>query len=225
METAIEAIGLNKSYHLGSASVDVLKNVNLNIKKGEFVSVMGPSGSGKSTLLYLAGGLDRPSSGGILISGRDMAALNDREASLLRRRTIGFVFQFYNLVPTLDAEENILIPLLLDGKKARDFGARLDELLEIMGLAGRKRHMPGEMSGGEQQRVSIARALINDPEIILADEPTGNLDSKTGLEIMGLLKHINLKRNKTIVMVTHSPEAAEFGNRTIHMKDGEVYDL
>jgi putative ABC transport system ATP-binding protein len=224
LETAIETIDLKKTFSLGTVNVEVLKNVKVEIHKGDFVSVMGPSGSGKSTLLYLIGGLDKPTSGSIMVAGRDIAVMDDREISILRRRTIGFVFQFYNLVPNLNVEENILLPVLLDGKKAKDCKARLDELLENVGLTGRRLHTPREMSGGEQQRVSIARALVNNPDIILADEPTGNLDTKTGREIMRLLKEINLSYEKTIVMVTHSPESAEYGNRIINIRDGEVVE-
>ncbi|HBT16682.1 MAG TPA: macrolide ABC transporter ATP-binding protein, partial [Firmicutes bacterium] len=179
----IQAIDLCKTYKLGEVSIEVLKDVNLVINQGEFVSLMGPSGSGKSTLLYLLGGLDKPTSGSIRLKGRELSVMKDKEESKMRRREIGFVFQFYNLVPNLNLEENIMLPILLDGKKLKNYRSRLDEILELVGLADRRKHTPRELSGGQQQRVAIARALVNEPDIILADEPTGNLDSKAGTEI------------------------------------------
>ncbi len=222
MPAIIESIDLSKSYTMGKVEVEVLKNINLSIEEGEFVSIMGPSGSGKSTLLYLIGGLDKPSSGRIRIKGRDLDGMNDDQESKLRRREIGFIFQFYNLIPNLNVEENIMLPVLLDGKKLRDYRKSLDEILEIVGLTDRRRHTPRELSGGQQQRVAIARALINQPDIILADEPIGNLDTKTGMEIMELLARINRENGKTIVQVTHSREAADYGRRIIHVRDGKV---
>ncbi len=183
---------------------------------------MGPSGSGKSTLLYLLGALDKPDSGQLQIKDQDITHMKDRHKSILRRRTLGFVFQFYNLVPNLSVEENILMPVLLDGGKARKYREKVSALMAATGLENRRRHMPRELSGGEQQRVAIARALVHDPEIILADEPTGNLDSKTGTEIMELLSQINLEKKVTIVMVTHSEESAKYTQRMIRLKDGEV---
>ncbi len=220
MEYVIETIDLCKSYNLGDTSVEILKNINLKIKKGAFYSIMGPSGSGKSTLLYLLGGLDKPTEGSIKINGKELAAMKDEEESKMRRNDIGFVFQFYNLIPNLDVEENIMLPILLDGKKLKDYREDLDEILEIVGLSERRKHTPRELSGGQQQRVAIARALINKPDIIFADEPIGNLDSKTGIEIMKLLQEINLKQGKTIVQVTHSREAAEYGTDLIMVRDG-----
>ena len=222
MTTIIESIGLNKAYTMGNVEVEVLKDINITIKAGEFVSIMGPSGSGKSTLLYLIGGLDKPSSGTIRIKGREMAQLKDEEESRLRRQEIGFIFQFYNLIPNLNVEENILLPILLDGKKLKDYKKELDIILDIVGLSNRRRHTPRELSGGQQQRVAIARALINQPDIILADEPTGNLDSKTSAEVMELLAKINREKGKTIIQVTHSRESAEYGQRIINVKDGKV---
>ncbi len=222
MPAIIETMNLNKSYKLGSMDVEVLKDINLEINQGEFVSVMGPSGSGKSTLLYLIGGLDRPTSGKIRIKGRDLSELGDGEESKLRRRDVGFVFQFYNLIPNLNVEENIMLPILLDGKKLKDYRKQLNDILSIVRLSDRRHHTPRELSGGQQQRVAIARALINEPDIILADEPIGNLDSKTGLEVMELLSKINNEKGKTIIQVTHSREAAEFGKRTINVRDGKV---
>lgn len=222
MNIVIQTNNLRKNFRLGALQVEVLKNINLKILQGEFVSIMGPSGSGKSTLLYLLGGLDKPTSGSILIKNRELSVMKDGEESIMRRRHIGFVFQFYNLIPNLNVEENILLPILLDGKRSGDYRKRLDEILDTIGLSDRRRHTPRELSGGQQQRVAIARALINDPDIILADEPIGNLDSKTGIEIMALLKHINIEKGKTIIQVTHSRESAEYGTRTIQVRDGEV---
>ena len=219
---AVEIHNLYKTYKLGSIEVEVLKGINLSVEKGEFVSIMGPSGSGKSTLLYLIGGLDKPSSGSIKVNGRELSNMTDRIESLMRRREIGFVFQFYNLIPNLNVEENIMLPILLDGKKIKHYKDRLEELLSIVGLSNRRHHTPRELSGGQQQRVAIARALINEPDIILADEPIGNLDSKSGTEIMELLRRINREKGKTIIQVTHSREAAEYGNRIINVKDGRV---
>jgi putative ABC transport system ATP-binding protein len=224
MSIAIEAQNLCKAFKLGSEEVEVLKDIDLQIKKGEFVSIMGPSGSGKSTLLYLIGGLDKPTSGNIMINGKELSVMKDKEQSIMRRRDIGFVFQFYNLVPNLSVEENIMLPILLDGKKVKDHRSRLDEILELVGLSDRRKHTPRELSGGQQQRVAIARALINEPEILLADEPIGNLDSKTGMEVMALMQNINKKKAKTIVQVTHSKEAAEYGNRIIKVRDGRVWE-
>ncbi len=219
---AIEAVKLFKSYKTGGSDVEVLKGIDMKIDSGEFISIMGPSGSGKSTFLYLTGGLDAPTSGTVRIYGSDIPGMKDRELSILRRRSIGFVFQFYNLIPNLSVEENILLPVLLDGKKPKAAKGILDELLEIAGLTARKGHYPAQLSGGEQQRTAIARALINDPDIILADEPTGNLDSTNGTGILGLLQRINRERNKTILMVTHSDEAAEYSTRRVFMKDGRL---
>ncbi|HBG17677.1 MAG TPA: macrolide ABC transporter ATP-binding protein [Firmicutes bacterium] len=220
----IQAIDLCKTYKLGEVSIEVLKDVNLVINQGEFVSLMGPSGSGKSTLLYLLGGLDKPTSGSIRLKGRELSVMKDKEESKMRRREIGFVFQFYNLVPNLNLEENIMLPILLDGKKLKNYRSRLDEILELVGLADRRKHTPRELSGGQQQRVAIARALVNEPDVILADEPTGNLDSKTGTEILELFRTINKEKGKTIVQVTHSYEAAQYGARVINVKDGRVWE-
>lgn len=224
MGIIIEALDLCKTYKLGEVSIEVLKDVNLAINEGEFVSLMGPSGSGKSTLLYLLGGLDKPTSGSVKLKGRELSVMKDKEESEMRRREIGFVFQFYNLVPNLNLEENIMLPILLDGKQLKQYRERLDEILELVGLADRRKHTPRELSGGQQQRVAIARALVNEPDIILADEPTGNLDSKTGTEILELFKRINKEKSKTIVQVTHSYEATRYGERTINVKDGRVWE-
>ncbi|MCR4436867.1 MAG: ABC transporter ATP-binding protein [Eubacteriales bacterium] len=218
----IEGRNITKEYRMGDTVIRVLKDISLQIAQGEFVSIMGPSGSGKSTLLYILGGLDSPTGGSVFISGEDISKFDDYKKSIMRRRSIGFVFQFYNLIPNLNVEENILLPILLDGKNVRDYKKQMNDILEIVGLADRRKHTPRELSGGQQQRVAIARALISSPEIIFADEPTGNLDSKTGAEIMKLLQEINRESNKTIIMVTHSADAAEYSNRIINVKDGAI---
>ncbi|ADZ84371.1 ABC transporter ATP-binding protein [Cellulosilyticum lentocellum] len=220
MSYVIETNHLCKSYDLGSEKVEILKDINLTVEKGSFYSIMGPSGSGKSTLLYLIGGLDKPTTGTIKINGKELSTMKDQAESEMRRRDIGFVFQFYNLIPNLNVEENIMLPILLDGKKMKDYKEDLEEILRIVGLTERRRHTPRELSGGQQQRVAIARALINKPDIIFADEPIGNLDSKTGKEIMELLQVINQTQGKTIVQVTHSREAADYGTHLIMVKDG-----
>jgi len=224
METIIYTEELYKTYMLGTYPVEVLKDINLSINKGEFITIMGPSGSGKSTLLYLLGGLDKPTKGKIIINGKDIAVLSDQEQSVMRRREVGFVFQFYNLVPNLTLEDNIMLPILLDGKHIKSYSQKLDEILDIVELSDRRKHTPRELSGGQQQRVAIARALINEPDIILADEPTGNLDSKTAEEVMNLLQRINKEKGKTIVQVSHSLETANYGNRIINVKDGRVWE-
>ena len=192
---AIEGKNIVKDFKIGETTTRVLKNVSLKVLKGEFVSIMGQSGSGKSTLLYILGGLDTPTEGTVSMNGTDISRFNDAKMSQIRRQNIGFVFQFYNLIPNLNVEENIMLPLLLDGKKSKDYRKQLDNILEIVGLSDRRKHTPRELSGGQQQRAAIARALISDPEILFADEPTGNLDSKTGAEIMKLLQSINKNRN------------------------------
>jgi putative ABC transport system ATP-binding protein len=222
---AVETVNLWKSFRLGEVEVEVLRDITITIAKGEFVSVMGPSGSGKSTLLYLIGGLDKPTSGSIRINGKELAKMQDEEESLLRRRDLGFVFQFYNLIPNLTVAENVMLPVLLDGKNLKREESKLEQILEDVGLSDRRHHTPRELSGGQQQRVAIARALVNEPDIILADEPIGNLDSKTGTEIMKLLQRINRERGKTIIQVTHSEEAAAYGDRIIHVRDGKVWDV
>lgn len=223
MEKIIEVENLNKTYMLGNVPVEILQEINFTINRGEFITIMGPSGSGKSTLLYLLGGLDKPTSGKIFINNKDISALSDKEQSTLRRRVIGFVFQFYNLVPNLTVEDNVMLPVLLDGKKIKDYRQKLDEILETVGLSDRINHTPRELSGGQQQRVAIARALINEPDIILADEPTGNLDSKSSEEVMKLLQRINKEKGKTILQVSHSLETAKYSDRIINVRDGKVW--
>lgn len=219
---AIEGKNIMKQYQAGAVPVVVLKNISVQISCGEFVSIMGPSGSGKSTLLYILSGLDAPTKGNVLLNGRDISGLDDGKMSVMRRRNIGFVFQFYNLIPNLNVEENIMLPVLLDGKDMKEYRHSLNEILNIVGLTERRKHTPRELSGGQQQRVAIARALINNPDILFADEPTGNLDSKSGTEILALLRKINQEQGKTVLMVTHSKDAAQYGNRIIYVRDGII---
>lgn len=219
---AVEGRHIIKNFRIGNTPTKVLKDISLQVMQGEFVSIMGPSGSGKSTLLYILGGLDTPTSGHVLLNGMDISGFGDEKMSRIRRQKIGFVFQFYNLIPNLNVEENIMLPLLLDGKKMGGYRKQLEQILEIVGLSDRRRHTPRELSGGQQQRVAIARALIGNPEILFADEPTGSLDSKTGAEVMALLREINQASGQTIIMVTHSPEAAQSSSRVIHVQDGVI---
>lgn len=219
---AVEARHIVKNFRLGDTVTEVLKDVSLRVMPGEFVSIMGPSGSGKSTLLYILGGLDTPTGGRVLLNGTDISSFGDEKMSVLRRRNIGFVFQFYNLIPNLNVEENIMLPLLLDGQKMERCTDRLDQILDMVGLSDRRRHTPRELSGGQQQRVAIARALIGNPGILFADEPTGNLDTKAGADIMSLLREISRSTGQTIIMVTHSPEAAKSSSRIITVRDGSI---
>jgi putative ABC transport system ATP-binding protein len=218
----LEANDVSKQYQMGEVAVDALVGVDFVVEKGEFVAVMGPSGSGKSTLLHLLGGLDKTTDGEVTLGGRRLSVMSDKEVTLARRRNVGFVFQFYNLLPTLTAEENIALPLLIDGKKIKAYQSKLDELLELVGLTDRRRHKPDQLSGGEQQRVAIARAFVNDPDIVLADEPTGNLDSRAGEEVMKLLRRSCDELGQTIVVVTHDPKAASFADRIVFLKDGQI---
>ncbi|MCK4552111.1 MAG: ABC transporter ATP-binding protein [Tenericutes bacterium] len=220
METVIQIKDLKKDYNSVQKKVEVLKGINLTVKEGEFISIMGPSGSGKSTLLYLMGGLETPTEGTIHINNENLSRMNDNKQSVLRSNIIGYVFQFYNLVEHLNVEDNILLPVLINGGKKKDFLERLIELLTTVGLLDKRKSYPRELSGGEQQRVSIARSLINSPLIILADEPIGNLDSKSGKGIMELFKDINKTLGTTIIQVTHSHESAQYGNRIVNVKDG-----
>ena len=219
---AVEGRHLVKDFNPGGTPTKVLKDVSLKVAQGEFAAIMGPSGSGKSTLLYILGGLDSPTSGSVLLNGTDISRFDDAKMSRIRRQKIGFVFQFYNLIPNLSVEENILLPLLLDGRKKQEYKKDLEHILDVVGLSHRRRHTPRELSGGQQQRVAIARALIGRPEILFADEPTGNLDTGTGAEIMELLREINRDSGQTILMVTPSPEAAESSSRIITVRDGVI---
>lgn len=212
--------GLTKIYGKGENQVIALDNVSFSVKKGEFVAIVGASGSGKSTLLHLIGGVDRPTSGKVFIDDNDIYAMNDDKLAIFRRRQVGLIYQFYNLIPILNIEENITLPMELDGRKVDQ--ASLDELLESLGLSARKKHLPNELSGGQQQRISIGRAMITKSAIILADEPTGNLDSKASDEIVELLKLSNKKYNQTIVMITHNLDIAEAADRIIKLEDGHI---
>lgn len=218
----IELKKVTKVYYQGHKEVPAIRDLSLKIKKGEFVSIMGPSGSGKSTLLHLMGGLDRPTRGEIYFKNRAIHQLHDDELSYFRRREIGFIFQSFNLLPTLTALENVSLPLLLDGKSIRSTESRTKELLQLVGLGDRITHHPDELSGGEIQRVAIARALVVKPSLILADEPTGNLDSKTGGEILSLIREIQRKEGCTVAMVTHDEKAASVGDCLIRLRDGEL---
>ncbi len=217
----IELKHASKKYQQGGREVHALRDVSLNIRKGEFLSVMGPSGSGKSTLLNLIGGLDQPTHGEIFIDGRPLHGISDDELTLIRRRRVGFIFQFFNLLPILSAVENVSLPLLLEGTPFSEIRPKAAALLEQMGLGERVEHRPEQLSGGEMQRVAICRALISNPAVLLADEPTGNLDSHTSEEIFLLLKSLN-EQGQTIVMVTHDPKAAAYGTRIITLKDGAL---
>ncbi len=211
---------LTKSYGKGEAKVDALKNINLSINKGEFVAIVGPSGSGKSTLLHLIGGVDKPTSGKVFVNDVDIYTLKAKDLSIFRRRNIGLIYQFYNLIPVLSAKENILLPAELDNRKIDK--AYLDDLLKTLGLKERKNHLPNELSGGQQQRTSIGRALINRPAIVLADEPTGNLDSKNSKEVLELLKLSVKKYNQTLIMITHDTNIALQADRVITIEDGMI---
>ena len=218
----IEVKNVNRSFQNGKETADVLKNINLTVEEGEFVSIMGPSGGGKYTLLYLLGGLDMPTSGSVSISGRDLSKLGDKELCRMRNEELGFVFQFYNLVPNLNVEDNISLPLMIAGKKRSEYKDKLDEVLEIIGMTDKRKLTPRELSGGQQQRAAIARALVFDPKVLFLDEPIGNLDTKTGLKIMELFREINQKYNKTIVQVTHSEASAQYGTKLVKLVDGQI---
>ena len=211
---------LDKSYGKGEAKVDALKNINLSINKGEFVAIVGPSGSGKSTLLHLIGGVDKPTSGKVYINNVDIYSLKEKDLSIFRRRNVGLIYQFYNLIPVLSAKENILLPAELDNRKIdKEY---LDDLLKTLGLKERENHLPNELSGGQQQRTSIGRALINRPAVILADDPTGNLDSKNSKEVLELLKLSVKKYNQTLIMITHDSNIALQADRVITIEDGII---
>jgi putative ABC transport system ATP-binding protein len=221
MPSFIEAKELRKTYRVGKVDVPALRGISFNVEKGEFVTVVGPSGSGKSTLFYLLGGLTHADSGSVTIDGIDFASLSDGERTKLRKSKIGFVFQKFNLLPTLSARSNIEIAADIAGKGAPD-QAFLSKITEMLGVAKRLEHRPNELSGGEQQRVALARALINRPAIVLADEPTGNLDSKSSAIVLNMLRQSNKDLGQTVLMITHNPEAAAYGDRIVHMRDGEI---
>ncbi len=218
----LDADGLSKQYQTGEIVVNALNDVSFRVASGEFVAIMGPSGSGKSTLLHLMGGLDDPSGGTITLAGSTFSNQKDTVLTLARRHHIGFIFQFFNLIPTLNAEENILLPVIIDGKDPRKYQDRLDQLLGLVNLTKRRQHKPDQLSGGEQQRVAIARALVNTPSLVLADEPTGNLDSRTSQDVLGLLKVTSRKFVQTIVMITHNEEIAQLADRIVRIEDGLI---
>ena len=211
---------LCKSYGKGETMVKALDNVAFSVEKGEFVAIIGPSGSGKSTLLHLLGGVDKPDSGKVYIDGTDIYSLNETNLAIFRRRQVGLIYQFYNLIPVLNVEENITLPMLLDGKKPD--GEQLEKILEVLQLSERKTHLPNQLSGGQQQRVSIGRAIINNPSIVLADEPTGNLDSKNSEDIIELLKESNRRYNQTLIVITHDESIALQADRVIAIEDGRI---
>ncbi len=221
----IDAVKVNRKFVNGKETAHVLKDIDLSVEQGEFISIMGPSGSGKSTLLYLLGGLDMPSEGTVSINGTDLSTLKDKELCAMRNEKVGFVFQFYNLVPNLSVEDNIALPLMIAGKKRSSYKDNLEKCLEIIGMKDKRKLTPRELSGGQQQRVAIARALVFDPDIIFLDEPIGNLDSKTGTSLMELFGEINRKYNKTIVQVTHSESAALYGTKLVKLVDGQIQSV
>lgn len=221
-QIVLEALGLGKKYQMGEVSVEALSGFDFKIAKGEFVAIMGPSGSGKSTLLHLLGGLDKPTQGEVTLAGRRLSVMDDKQVTLVRRHNIGFVFQFFNLLPTLTAEENIALPLVIDGKDIRKYQQRIEALLALVGLTDRRNHKPDQLSGGEQQRVALARALVTEPAIVLTDEPTGNLDSRTGTVIMNLLKRSCQELDQALIVVTHDARAATYADRVIFLRDGRL---
>lgn len=211
---------LSKTYGKGDNEVKALDNVSFTVEKGEFVAIIGPSGSGKSTLLHILGGVDKPTCGKVFMDGKDVYAQNDTQLAIFRRREVGLIYQFYNLIPVLNVSENITLPVLMDGRKVNE--ERLNELLNVLQIKGREKHLPNQLSGGQQQRVSIGRALMNSPAVMLADEPTGNLDSKNSQEIVELLKASNKKYNQTLIVITHDENIALQADRIIAIEDGKI---
>ncbi|MEO8660584.1 MAG: ABC transporter ATP-binding protein [Bryobacteraceae bacterium] len=220
-DAIIRIEGLTKVYHVGDVDVHALRGVDLEVQRGEFLSVVGPSGSGKSTLFHILGGLTHPTAGAIHINNQDLLRMRDSDRTNLRKTTVGFVFQKYNLLPTLTASDNIEIARNIAGHTGT-WDAQFDEILTMLGIKSRLHHKPRALSGGEQQRIAIARAIVNNPAILLADEPTGNLDTENSNIVLGLLRDLNKRLGQTILMITHNPEAAEFGDRTVHMRDGRM---
>jgi putative ABC transport system ATP-binding protein len=221
---AIRAIDLTRSFEVGETTVDALRGINLRVARGQFVALVGPSGSGKSTFLNLVGGLDRPTAGELWVNGEELSASKEKALTEHRRHRVGFVFQSFNLLPRLSALENVALPLMFVGASEQERLDRARALLDQVGLAGRLDHRPTQLSGGEQQRVAIARALVSQPAIILADEPTGNLDTTTGAEIMALLRTLNREQGVTLLLVTHDLAAAGFADRVVHLRDGQIVD-
>jgi lipoprotein-releasing system ATP-binding protein len=222
-EPILQVTGLKKTYSKNNVELTVLKGINLSIYGGDFITIMGPSGAGKSTLLHLLGTLDRPSEGQIYFRGENMQGFSEDEASRFRNEKVGFIFQFYHLLQDFNVIENIMMPLLIKRMKVSDAVPKAEKFLEIMGLKERRNHKPGELSGGEQQRVAIARALVNEPELVLADEPTGNLDRKTGREVLQYILSFNERTACTLILVTHDPEIGSLGGRRLNMVDGELF--
>lgn len=220
-KSVIDVIGVKKSYNVGDMDVPILHGIDLTVRKGEFLAIMGPSGSGKSTLMNLIGCLDRPTSGQIVVMGKDINQISDSELAKLRGLEIGFVFQSFHLIPRLSALQNVILPTYANKRADVDSRSRAEELLDLVGLSDRMHHRPRELSGGQCQRVAIARSLMNSPSLILADEPTGNLDSRTSIEIMDLFSDLH-SRGSTIVMITHDPETAEYADRVVNVKDGSI---
>jgi len=222
MGKVVELVDVYKVYRVGGYEVQALRGVSLEVERGEFLSIMGPSGSGKSTLLHLIGCLDKPTSGKVIVKGVDTSKLSDRKLTEMRMMTIGFVFQHYHLIPTLTALENVELPMVFRGVSSERRREKALNLLEIVGLKGKEDRKPNELSGGEQQRVAIARAFANDPEILLCDEPTGNLDTKTGKQVMDIIKDQNVNRGVTVILVTHNPSLKEYADRIVRIRDGRI---
>lgn len=225
METIIQCKDLVKVYTMGSEKVHALNGIDLEVKRGEFIALLGKSGSGKSTLLNMLAGLEKPTSGEVMINEHHLEKLSETKITNIRKKHVGFIFQSYNLLPTHTALENVMLPLVFNGMKKKKRVARAKEMLELVGLGDRIHHKPSEMSGGQQQRVSIARAFVNNPEIVFADEPTGNLDTNTTEEVMELMLRLIKENNQTFIMVTHDPETSEYANKVVHMKDGIIEQI
>ena len=217
----IQVRGLTKVYHVGEVEVHALRGVDLDIARGEFVAIVGASGSGKSTLFHILGGLTPPTAGTVIIDGKDLGGMSNRQRTDLRKTTVGFVFQKYNLLPTLSAEDNIKIVEYIGGRSTT-FTQEFEDVLKLLGITDRMKHKPRALSGGQQQRVAIARGIVNKPAILLADEPTGNLDSQNSAAVLGVIKDLNERTGQTILMITHDPEAASYANRTVHIRDGRI---
>ena len=221
-EAVVELVDVSKTYRLGEVQVQALRGVNMKATRAQIVAIMGPSGSGKSTILNLIGALDRPTSGKVIVAGRDISKMSENRLGEIRRKSIGYIFQFYNLIPVLTAYENVELPMLIAGVSRDKRAARVRELLELVGLADRAHHRPDELSGGEQQRVAVARALSKRPPLVLADEPTGDLDSKSGMQVMTILKDLAKKELSTVVMVTHDHQMASLADRILQIRDGKI---
>jgi putative ABC transport system ATP-binding protein len=216
---------VDKIYDGGSRAVNALRGVSFNAESGDFIALTGPSGCGKSTLLHILGGIDRPTSGSVLLNGVDLVSLSEEDLAILRRKKIGFVFQFFNLLPTLTVAENVALPLMLDGIPSFMASKRTDEMLECVGLSGRNSHYPAQLSGGEMQRAALARAVVARPSLIIADEPTGNLDSENGIHVMNLLAELNRELGLTVILATHSSEASQYAGRSLRMRDGVIEEI